>query len=396
MKLRMTVRDLMSDVGADLASRLGRTILLLGSVALSTGALATSTGVGGAASEQIRADLAAATTNEITVSASAEPRTPGDALFPPNAESRAEDVALVNDAGLRLDIEASVAQVERLPGATATSDVRTIAVSSGYLRTIDAGGVPASWAFTAEPVQLVALVGSDAAERLGLPPEIGADGSYEIVVAGLEVQVVGTVHGSSRDLDDAVLIPYPLGIEIAGSDQDSRLVVSTQPGAGARVAEVVRAAVRPDSPEALSATRVSDLAGIRRGVESQLARSSGTVGLLLLAISGLLIASSMVTAVASRVPEIGLRRALGFSRGNVLALFLAEGGLIGLIGGMTGGAVGAWAVVVVSYFNEWTAVMNGTSFARTAAIGLAVGLASSAYPAIRAARISPATAVRAE
>nr|WP_279589689.1 ABC transporter permease [Cellulomonas uda] len=98
----------------------------------------------------------------------------------------------------------------------------------------------------------------------------------------------------------------------------------------------------------------------------------------------------------SRTGEIGLRRAIGASRARVAAMFWTEGALSGAVGGVTGSALAAVAVVVVAAVNGWTASVNPVSALLGPTIGLVAGVVSSLYPALRAAAVEPAQAVRAD
>ena len=385
------------DVFTSLNSRSGRTLLLVASVALSAGALVASVSIGQTAAAQISTDLAATIRNAVTVTgaptAGADPA--GTDLFPSDAEARAKALPMVEAAGMRLDVEATRSAVRRFSESKPVSGLQVIGVTSGYLEAVRVGLPPGAWALDAKPSQPVVLLGKNAAARLGVPGAREST-SYSILVGGREFQVLGTAQSPERILDDDVLVPYQVAVDLMGGDSASRLVVRTATGAGARVADAIRFALRPDEPSRLQATRVADLSGVRRGVESQLGRLLAAVGALLLIISGLLIANSMVASVVSRTSEIGLRRALGSSRRAVMSHFLAEGAAIGVFGGLGGAALGGWGAVLVAAINHWSAVLAPGALLIGVALGFATGIGAAAYPAIRAARTSPAEALRVE
>ena len=77
-------------------------------------------------------------------------------------------------------------------------------------------------------------------------------------------------------------------------------------------------------------------------------------------------------------------------------LVLSEGGLTGLLGGLAGSAVAAVTVVVVAAANAWTVTLDPLAMVGGPAIGICAGLVSSLYPALRAAGVQPAIAVRSE
>jgi putative ABC transport system permease protein len=267
-------------------------------------------------------------------------------------------------------------------------------VSSGYLRAARTEQPDQlAWMFDGE--EPVALLGPAAAEALGVPVD-GTRSGLQVWVDGNPYDVVGRVSGGTAGLDHAVVVPYATALAAAGSDDSATMLVRTEPGAGAVVADAVSLAIRPDDPSRLDASRVVSVESLRKGVSTQLDRLAGWTGSVLMALTVLLIANSMVVAVTARTAEIGLRRALGFSRSRVAGVFLTEGALVGLVGGLAGSALAAVTVVVTAAVSGWSVVLQPWLVASGPGVGAVVGLVASLYPALRAARISPALAVRSD
>ena len=95
-----------------------------------------------------------------------------------------------------------------------------------------------------------------------------------------------------------------------------------------------------------------------------------------------------------RTGEIGLRRAIGATRGHIAAQFLLESASMGIIGGMLGASLGILIVVAVSVYQVWTPVLDPSAPFLAPLIGGAIGLVSGTYPALRAARPEPVEALR--
>jgi len=106
------------------------------------------------------------------------------------------------------------------------------------------------------------------------------------------------------------------------------------------------------------------------------------------------IANITLIGVMERTGEIGLRRAIGATRGHITAQFLLESGSMGVIGGVIGASLGILIVVVVSAYQVWTPVLDPAAPVLAPLVGGVIGLLSGTYPALRAARLEPVEALR--
>lgn len=395
-------RDLLRDVVVELDSRRLRTLLLTVAIALSTGALGGSMGISSTARMQVDANLAAATVNLVDVESSRPQEIQaGGPLFGPEAVAQAEKLDGVEFAGLRIDVSGLVpVAIERdhVAAEASTRGLVLAGLTSGYLAALRVRATPdSSWQLDATQgdTENVAFLGRHAAEVLRVPIVSNPIG-YSILVGGVPHSIGGFLSDGDVDLSDVVALPYSSAVVLVGGDNDARMVVKTLPGAGAPIARVIRLALRPDNPASLAASQVVDTSVLRRGVSTQLDRLAAWAGALLLVLTVCMIANAMIVAVIARTGEIGLRRAMGAPRRSVAALFLAEGGVTGVLGGLGGTAITLVAIVVVAAANTWTPVVGSWSVAAPIVMGCAVGVVSSLYPAIQAARIEPALAVRFE
>jgi putative ABC transport system permease protein len=122
----------------------------------------------------------------------------------------------------------------------------------------------------------------------------------------------------------------------------------------------------------------------------------GCIAGISLLVGGIGIMNIMLASVLERTREIGIRRAAGATRRDIGGLFLIEGLLISLLGGLAGIAVGTAIARVVAASAQWPTVITPLSVILSFSVAVAVGLLSGIYPALRAADLDPIDALRYE
>jgi putative ABC transport system permease protein len=132
-------------------------------------------------------------------------------------------------------------------------------------------------------------------------------------------------------------------------------------------------------------------------------QSAATFSLLLtalatvsLVVGGIGIMNVMLVSVTERTREIGLRKAVGARRRDVIAQFLLEAILLSAGGGLLGTAVGVLTIPVAASLNHGVALLDPASVPLAFGVALATGLAFGLYPALRASRLNPIEALRYE
>ncbi|MCG6963512.1 MAG: ABC transporter permease [Acidobacteria bacterium] len=122
---------------------------------------------------------------------------------------------------------------------------------------------------------------------------------------------------------------------------------------------------------------------------------SRTVAVVSLTLGSIGILAVMLMAARERVHEVGLRRATGARRRDILTQFLGESVLLGAIGGLAGVLIGLCGMVVLCHLLRWSPLLPWQATALGFVSSLAIGVLSGVYPAVRAARMPPVTALRA-
>ena len=247
----------------------------------------------------------------------------------------------------------------------------------------------------------VAVLGSSAAERLF---GTGDPLDRTITIEGVHFRVIGvsqekgTMFGQSQD--EFALIPLGAFQRLFGSRSDLTLMVRpTTPEVldqaidDATVALRIKRRLRPSEENnfgIFTADTVMDIYNQATG--GIFFVLIGVVGLALV-VAGIVIMNIMLMAVSERTREIGLRKALGARRRDILWQVLSESVILSLSGGVLGALIGFGAAIMIDNYAPVPAVVHGWSvllaISTTAFVGLFFGL----YPASQAARLDPIEAL---
>jgi putative ABC transport system permease protein len=216
-------------------------------------------------------------------------------------------------------------------------------------------------------------------------------------VTGHWLTVVGILNPVplASEIDSSVLVGTPIARQSFGYDgHPGRIYVRTVTSQTAQTAALLAPTAWPEHPDQVQVSRPSDALTARIAVQdSQITLYLGLGAIAILA-GGLGIANVMVISVLERRAEIGLRRALGAARAHVGGQFLGEALLLSAAGGGAGAAIGAIVTVAVARAHGWTPSVTPDSVWGGIGVALAVGAVAGCYPALRAARLSPADALR--
>jgi putative ABC transport system permease protein len=222
-------------------------------------------------------------------------------------------------------------------------------------------------------------------------------------IGGERYRVIGVMESKGQmlgfDLDDAVYIPATRALSLF--NRESLMEIDLLYAAAASANEVAERArkllVARHGSEDFTITTQEQMLEVLGSILNILTLAVGAVGGISLLVGGVGILTIMIIAVNERISEVGLLRALGAGRRQILALFISEAVVLSSVGGLAGliiGAGGAWllhiAVPALPTHTPWSYVLLAELLA--AVIGLAAGV----LPAIRASNLDPIEALRAE
>jgi putative ABC transport system permease protein len=252
----------------------------------------------------------------------------------------------------------------------------------------------------------VAVLGGQLPELLQVPAValVGAT----VIVKNMPFKVVGIYRSKGAfgygNPDDDVYIPLGTSrFRIAGNDEVQTISAQVTPGEdlGAAMVEIERVLRRE---HALGPGRDNDFTLLdRRQFLATQQQTTQILGFLLagiagvsLVVGGIGIMNIMLVTVTERTREIGIRKAIGATRGNILRQFLVESVILCLAGGAAGIALGIAVAAALSRFAGWQTAVTADSLALAFGFSAGVGLLFGLWPARRAARLDPVEALRHE
>ena len=240
------------------------------------------------------------------------------------------------------------------------------------------------------------VLGSVAATELGITSLPPGQPAPQIWLADQGFTVVGILAASplAPDVERSVLVGWAAAQHWLGFDgHPSELYLRVQESQIYAVESVLAETMFPQNPGQISVNRPSDALAAKQLTETAFSELFlGLAGVALL-VGAVGVANTMIVSVLERRREIGLRRALGATRRQILGQFLAESVLLCLLGGIAGAVVGVLATGGYAVSRDWPSVVPFTSVAGGVGAALVVGVLAGVHPAVRASRLPPTEAL---
>jgi putative ABC transport system permease protein len=373
--------------------KLRATLSALG-IAIGVAAIVAVLGLAASSQAALLAEIQALGTNLLTVT-SGQTLTGGPAALPdaaPGMIARLPGVTGVQDTGTVTGVSAYksplIPPIETNALSVDATTLNLPAVSGTSL----AQGRFLNAATAREPV---AVLGAATAQRLGID-RIRA--GMRIWAGGLWFYVTGILNPDTYapEIDPAVLVGFPAAERYLHFDgHPSRIYVRTvdTQATTTQVDSLLAAQANPENPGQVDVSQPSAALTAQADAQGALDTLFLGLGAVALLVGGIGVANIMVISVLERRSEIGLRRALGATRGQIRAQFLSEAILLSLAGGVIGVIAGAAATTVYARGRGETVVIPPQAWAGGLAAALLIGALAGLLPAIRAARLSPTEAL---
>lgn len=400
---RLSPRDLLVEASHGIGSRPGRLVLTILGTVLGIAAVVVTLGMAQTGAGQIarQFDAVAATqavaTPETTNTMGGVSR--ARTTLPWDAPDRVLRLNGIEAAALLADVDVAGARISAVPIVDPTAPqtaTPAVVASSPELLAAVRGSLMTGRMFDAghdARGDRVVVLGSGAAARLGVNR---VDSQPSIFIGEDAYTVIGILDDTARrkDLKDAVIMPLGTARADFGLAAPGELQMRIAVGAGSLVGQQVPIALSPNTPENVSVQAPATGGELQRNVRGDINVIFLALGAVALIVGGLGIANVTLLSVMERVGEIGLRRALGATRGQVATQFIVESVVVGLLGGLLGAALGVFVVVGVSAAQQWTPIIDMPLALGAALLGGVIGLLAGAYPAIKAASLEPVAALR--
>jgi putative ABC transport system permease protein len=389
---RLGLADLARIASVGIRTRRVRAALSALGIAIGVAAIVAVLGLSASSQAGLLAEIDKLGTNLLTVSN-------GQTLFGQTAElpipapgmiARIGPVQQVQETG---STAANVYKSPFIPSVN-TNALSVQAASLDLPRAVGTALAEGSYLNAATAREPVAVLGVQAASLLGI------DRLYQgerVWLGGMWFYLAGILKPAvlAPEIDNSVLVGFPAAEHYLGLDgHPTTVYVRSDTRQTPAVRSVLAATANPEAPNEVTVSQPS--AALTARAEAQGALNSlflglGAVSLLVGAIG---VANIMLIGVLERRSEIGLRRSLGATKGQIRSQFLAEAILLALLGGAVGVSIGVLATAVYASTKHWTAVVPASAWAGGLAAAILIGAIAGLLPAIRAAQLSPTEALR--
>ncbi|MFA1551672.1 ABC transporter permease [Actinomadura chokoriensis] len=389
---RLGPRDALRVGAAGLRSRPMRVFLSALGIAIGIAAMIGVVGISTSSRAQLQASLDRLGTNLLTAG-------PGRDMLGDDAKLPAEAVGMVRRmpdvesaaATAKLD-DTHVYRNDHIPEGE-SGGISVLAADLALPRTVGLTTSAGTWLNAGTAGYPAVVLGADTAEALGVSTP-----NVQVWLGSQWFTVVGVLEPNqlAPELDSAALVGWDAAATRLGFDGHPTTVYTrAHKDAVPEVRDLLAATASPQAPNEVEVSRPSD------ALAAQDATDQAFTGLLLglggvaLLVGGVGVANTMVISVLERRAEIGLRRSLGATRGQIRLQFLTESQLLAALGGVGGVAIGIVVTAVFAVTQGWPTVVPVWAMAGGILATLLIGGLAGLYPAVRAARLAPTEALAA-
>lgn len=391
--IRLATRDLLGLGLLGLRTRPGRAFLSALGIAIGIATMIVVTGIPASSQAALLERLTALGTN--TLQATALPDQDPPAALPESAVAMVRRIGPVTAVSAVANTHSLVRRNDRIDPHDG-SGLTVLASRLDLPYTINARIRAGIWLSEATGRFPTVVLGSVAATRLGITELPAGRAAPQVMIDDRRFTVLGILAATplSPDIDRAVLIGWDAArTELRFDGHPTVLYVRCEEPQLEAVRGVLAETIYPQRPGQVIVTRPSDALAAKRAAESSFSVLFLALAAVALLVGGIGVANTMVVAVLERRSEIGLRRALGATRGQIRGQFLSESVALATIGGLAGTALGLLVTIGYATWQAWPLVVPAGSAAAGVGGAVVIGVLAGVYPCVRAARLTPTQAL---
>jgi putative ABC transport system permease protein len=232
---------------------------------------------------------------------------------------------------------------------------------------------------------------------LGISAElVAATGATQVWLGDRWFTVIGLLARSelAPELDSSALVGWSAAQQYLDFDGHPTTIYETSSDASVEaVRDVLAATVSPAAPDEVQVSRPSDALAAKAATDAAFTGLLLGLGAVSLLVGGVGVANTMVVSVLERRREIGLRRALGATRSHIRNQFLGEAVALSVLGGIAGALLGVIVTAIFATLSGWPISIPLWAIAAGLGVTVLVGVVAGIFPASRAAKLAPTTAL---
>jgi putative ABC transport system permease protein len=383
--------DLARIAAVGLRTRKLRASLSALGIAIGVAAIVAVLGLSSSSESGLLAEINALGTNLLTV-------TNGQSLFGQTAELPIAAPAMIGRIGPVYAVQYTgsvTANVYRSPliPSIDTNALSVDAASLGLPSAVDTSVAQGKFLNAATATEPVCVLGAAAAQRLGVDRVYPGE---RIWLDNMWFYVAGILRPAplTPEIDSEVLVGFAAADKYLGFDSHpSEVYLKATTSQVAAVDSVLAATANPEAPNEVDVSQPSSALVAQADAQSALNGLFLGLGAVALLVGAVGVANIMVISVLERRSEIGLRRALGATRGHIRTQFLAEAILLSVLGGAVGILLGVISTAVYASIKHWGVVIPPLAWGGGIGSSILIGATAGLWPALRAARLSPTEAL---
>jgi putative ABC transport system permease protein len=385
-----------------------RSVLTMLGIIIGVGAVITMVALGSGAQKAVEERIAALGANTFTVFAGQANRG-GIRITDRTILSTDDYEALLRDGRLLKAVVPEMQQSLQVKYGNQNSNLQVVGTTPNYIEvrnyTMTHGRM-----FTQgddEARRRYAVLGSSVPRQLGANP--AAMIGQTLGIRGINFEIIGVLSekgaaGGFFNPDEQILIPLSTArYRVFGSDRVRSMSVQVQDGVPIEqgmvdLERVLRREhkIRPGQENDFTIRNQRDILTTQQEATQVFTTLLASIAAVSLVVGGIGIMNIMLVSVTERTREIGVRKALGATRRDIMLQFLVEALALCLVGGLLGIALGTGAALALSRWMQWNTLVSPAAVLVAFGFSALVGLFFGIWPARRAAGMDPITALRYE